>query len=87
MLRCPRNRVNFKLGTASILGVRMGSKASNLPIVRCPGCGEPMDAKAILPATEELDDIVCVCPRCGAETKRTVKRGRSSGKQPILSQQ
>ncbi len=50
-----------KLGTASILGARMGSGASeNLPIVRCPGCGEPMDAKAILPATEELDDIVCV---------------------------
>ncbi len=42
-----------------------------------------MDAKAILPATEQLDDIVCVCPRCGAETKRTVKRGRSSGTQPI----
>ena len=74
-----------KLGTASILGARMGSEASeNLPIVRCPGCGEPMDAKAILPATEELDDIVCVCPRCGAETKRTVKRGRSSGKQSML---
>ena len=39
-----------------------------------------MDAKAILPATEELDDVVYVCPRCGAETKRTVKRGPKSGK-------
>jgi len=68
-----------KLGTTSIRSVPMGCEAlENLPIVRCPGCREPMDAKTILPATEELDDIVCVCPRCGAETKRTVKRGRTS---------
>jgi hypothetical protein len=47
----------------------------DLPIVRCPSCGEPMKAKGIEPATEALDDIVFVCPRCGTETKRTVKRG------------
>jgi rubredoxin len=34
-----------------------------------------MEAKGIEPATEALDDIVFVCPSCGAETKRTVKRG------------
>ncbi len=56
----------------------MGSEApETLPIVRCPGCREPMDAKAIVPATEELDDIVYVCPRCGVETKRAVKRGKN----------
>jgi transposase-like protein len=43
-----------------------------------------MGATAILPATEELDDIVCVCPKCGTETKRTIKSGRSSGKQRML---
>jgi predicted RNA-binding Zn-ribbon protein involved in translation (DUF1610 family) len=42
-----------------------------------------MGAKAILPATEELDDILFVCPKCGTETKRTVKRGTSS-KQAML---
>jgi endogenous inhibitor of DNA gyrase (YacG/DUF329 family) len=58
----------------------MGSEApETLPIVHCPGCQEPMDAKAIAPATEELDDIVYRCPKCGAETKRTVKRGTSPG--------
>jgi hypothetical protein len=36
-------------------------------------CEEPMGAKAIVRATEELDDFVYVCPRCGAETKRAVK--------------
>jgi hypothetical protein len=62
----------------------MGGASESLPVVRCPGCGEPMGATAILPATEELDDIVCVCPKCGTETKRTIKSGRSSGKQRML---
>jgi hypothetical protein len=35
----------------------------------------PMETKGIERATEALDDIVYVCLRCGAETKRTVKRG------------
>jgi hypothetical protein len=34
-----------------------------------------MEPKGIEPTTEALDDIVYVCPRCGTETKRIVKRG------------
>jgi hypothetical protein len=28
----------------------------------------------VVPVTRELDDINYVCPKCGAETKRTMKR-------------
>ncbi len=53
----------------------MGSEAlETLPVVRCPGCGEPMEPKGSAPVTRELDDISYVCPKCGAETKRTMKR-------------
>jgi len=45
-----------------------------LPVVQCPGCEEPMDPKGAAPVTRELDDISYVCPRSGAETKRTMKR-------------
>jgi len=56
-------------------GGRMGSEALEaLPVVRCPGCGEPMRPKGAAPVTRELDDISYVCPKCGAETKRTMKR-------------
>src|SRR6266566_703358 len=33
----------------------------SLPIVRCPGCEEPMDPKGAAPVTRELDDISYVC--------------------------
>jgi predicted RNA-binding Zn-ribbon protein involved in translation (DUF1610 family) len=33
-----------------------------------------MDPKSIAPVTRELDDVVYICPKCGAETKRTMKR-------------
>ena len=49
----------------------MGSEApETLPVVRCPGCEEPMQPKGAAPVTRELDDISYVC----AETKRTMKR-------------
>ncbi len=52
----------------------MGSEAlETLPVVRCPGCEEPMP-KGAAPVTRELDDISYVCPKCGAETKRMMKR-------------
>ena len=58
------------------LGYRMDTEAtSTLPIVVCPGCGEPMDPNGIVPVTRELDDVSYACPKCGAETKRTIKRG------------
>jgi predicted RNA-binding Zn-ribbon protein involved in translation (DUF1610 family) len=60
---------------ALIPGGRMGSGApETLPVVVCPGCGEPMEPKAAAPVTRELDDISYECPKCGAETKRTMKR-------------
>jgi hypothetical protein len=60
---------------ALIPGGRMGSEALEiLPVVRCPGCEEPMQPKGAAPVTRELDDISYVCPKCGAETKRTMKR-------------
>jgi len=55
----------------------MGSEApATLPVVRCPGCEEPMEPKGAAPVTRELDDITYVCPRCRAETKRTMKRAQ-----------
>jgi hypothetical protein len=48
--------------------------ADTLPLVICPGCQEPMQPKEAVPATRELDDITYVCPKCGAETTRTMKR-------------
>ena len=53
----------------------MGNEAlETLPVVRCPGCEERMQPKGIVPVTSELDDISYVCPKCSAETKRTIKR-------------
>src|SRR6266516_5390128 len=44
----------------------MGSEASEtLPVVRCPGCEEPMQPKGAAPVTRELDDISYACPKCG----------------------
>jgi hypothetical protein len=60
---------------ALIPGGRMGSEAlETLPVVQCPGCAEPMQPKGAAPVTRELEDITYVCPKCGAETKRTIKR-------------
>jgi hypothetical protein len=42
------------------------------PIVRCPGCDQPMEAKERTPVAERLVDIRYVCAGCGMETKRTV---------------
>jgi hypothetical protein len=55
---------------------RMGSAAlETLPVVQCPGCGQPMDPTgSSVPVTRELDDISYVCPKCRTETKRTIKR-------------
>jgi hypothetical protein len=33
-----------------------------------------MEARNAVPATRQLDDITYACPKCGAETKRTMKR-------------
>jgi hypothetical protein len=46
------------------------------PVVRCPGCQDPMEPKERISVTERLSDIRYVCATCGMETKRTVKEGR-----------
>ena len=43
------------------------------PIVRCPGCNQPMEPKERASITDRLVDIRYVCALCGMETKRTVK--------------
>jgi len=73
----PRSATKDLLTCAALIrGDRgMGSEAlETLPVVRCPGCEEPMQPKGVAPVTRELDDISYVCPKCGAETKRTMKR-------------
>ena len=52
----------------------MQGQTETLPVVRCPGCGEPMQPKLATPVTSELDDIIYACLKCGAETRRTLKR-------------
>jgi hypothetical protein len=42
------------------------------PVVRCPGCNQPMEAKERTPVKESLVDIRYVCAGCGTETKRTI---------------
>jgi hypothetical protein len=42
------------------------------PVVRCPGCNQPMEAKERTPIKEGLVDIRYVCAGRGTETKRTI---------------
>jgi hypothetical protein len=50
----------------------MQDRVDEPPIVRCPGCDQPMEAKERTPAAERLVDIRYVCAGCGMETKRTI---------------
>jgi DNA-directed RNA polymerase subunit RPC12/RpoP len=50
----------------------MRDRVDDPPIVRCPGCNQPMQAKERTPVKEHLVDIRYVCAGCGMETKRTV---------------
>ena len=43
------------------------------PVVRCPGCNQPMEPQERAWVTDRLVDIRYVCAGCGMETKRTVK--------------
>ena len=53
-------------------GWAMQDRVDERPIVRCPGCNQPMEAKERTSVTERLVDIRYVCAACGMETKRTV---------------
>jgi hypothetical protein len=51
----------------------MEPQVSEPPVVRCPGCNQPMEPQERALVTERLVDIRYVCAVCGMETKRTVK--------------
>jgi hypothetical protein len=42
----------------------------------CPGCNHPMTVRQVSPMLFacDIDDVVYGCARCGAETKRSVRR-------------
>jgi hypothetical protein len=48
--------------------------ARNLACCPMSWLRRPMQPNGAAPVTRELDDISYVCPKCGAETKRTMKR-------------
>jgi DNA-directed RNA polymerase subunit RPC12/RpoP len=50
----------------------MQDRVDDPPIVRCPGCNQPMEAKERTPVKEGLVDIRYVCAGCGMETKRPI---------------
>ena len=50
----------------------MQDRVNDPPIVRCPGCDRPMEAKERTSVAERLVDIRYVCAGCGMDTKRTV---------------
>ena len=50
----------------------MQDRVDGPPVVLCPGCNQPMEAKERTPVEERLVDIRYVCAGCGMETKRTV---------------
>jgi DNA-directed RNA polymerase subunit RPC12/RpoP len=53
----------------------MQRTAEHLPIVRCPGCEQPMEPRerTAIVSSERLVDVRYVCTTCGMETKRTMK--------------
>jgi len=51
----------------------MQDRVDEPPIVLCPGCDQPMEAKERTPVMERLVDIRYVCAGCGMETKRTIE--------------
>jgi hypothetical protein len=51
----------------------MQRRVDENPVVRCPGCHQPMEPRERTSVTDRLVDIRYVCATCGMETKRTVK--------------
>jgi hypothetical protein len=51
----------------------MEPQVSEPPVVRCPGCKQPMEPRERACVTSRLVDIRYVCTVCGTETKRTIK--------------
>jgi hypothetical protein len=62
------------MSRAEILREPMQRSAEQLPIVRCPGCEQPMEPRerTPVPLSERLIDVRYVCATCGMETRRTI---------------
>jgi DNA-directed RNA polymerase subunit RPC12/RpoP len=58
--------------SATAVGLVMQDRVDDPPVVRCPGCNQPMEAKERTPVKEGLVDIRYVCAGCGMETKRPI---------------
>jgi hypothetical protein len=56
----------------------MERQVSEPPVVRCPGCNQPMEPQERAWVTDRLVDIRYVCAGCGMETKRTVKEDENA---------
>ena len=54
------------------MGLVMQDRVDDSPVVRCPGCNQPMEAKERPPVKEGLVDIRYVCAGCSMETKRPI---------------
>jgi uncharacterized protein with PIN domain len=54
------------------VGLVMQGRVDDPPVVRCPGCNQPMEAKERTSIKEGLVDICYVCAGCGMETKRPI---------------
>ena len=50
----------------------MQDRVDDPPVVRSPGCNQPMEAKERTPVKECLVDIRYVCAGCGMETRRPI---------------
>ena len=64
----------FILGvkSASAVGLVMQDRVDDPPVIRCPRCNQPMEAKDRTPVKEGLVDIRYVCAGCGMETKHPI---------------
>jgi hypothetical protein len=54
------------------VGLVIQDRVDDPPVVRCPGCNQPMEANERTPVKEGLVDIRYVCAGCGMETKRPI---------------
>jgi hypothetical protein len=58
------------------MSLRSSALRSEYPIVRCPGCAQPMTLTGIEPVLcgNELERVTYTCERCGMRTERFVAR-------------
>jgi DNA-directed RNA polymerase subunit RPC12/RpoP len=57
------------------MSLRTSAARSEYPIVRCPGCGQPMMLTGIeaVVCGKELERVTYTCELCGMRTERFVK--------------